>query len=134
MGQATVDLPDPLEDPKGAAAPAPANTDDLLAELASSQIDQMLAEAELDRSFDGADDASEVAAAAVEAASRQMVAPPAVVRATSKADDLSPQDVAAAISSGAPAEAAPEQTIEDLDEAASHQLDQLFDELQDVDA
>src|SRR5687768_5550959 len=121
MGQATVDLPDPLEDPKGAAAPAPANTDDLLAEMASSQIDQMLAEAELDRPFDAAEttdpnDPAQVAIDAVDAAARQMTA-------------LSPADAV---------RTSPEtdQTIEDLDNAAARQLDELFDELQagDTDA
>ena len=36
MGQATVDLPDPLEQPPAAS---PANTDDLLAQLAGDEID-----------------------------------------------------------------------------------------------
>src|SRR5579884_4220166 len=43
MGQATVDLPDPLEQPP---ASSPANTDDLLAQLAGEEIDRLLAEAD----------------------------------------------------------------------------------------
>lgn len=125
MGQAAVDLPDPLEDAKGAAAQTPVNTDDLLAELASIQIDQMLAEAELDRPFDGLDNPTDIAAAVVDDAARQMISPPAIVRQSTAADDLSPQSAEAAIHSGAS-----EPTIEDLDEAASQQLEELFDELQ----
>jgi hypothetical protein len=46
MGQATLDLPDPLEP---AAAPAtPAAADDLLAQLANDEIDRLLAEAEFE--------------------------------------------------------------------------------------
>lgn len=45
MGQATVDLPDPLEQPPAAS---PANTDDLLAQLAGDEIDRLLAEADAD--------------------------------------------------------------------------------------
>jgi hypothetical protein len=43
MGQATVDLPDPLEKPK--AAPT-ASADDLLAQLAGDEIDRLLAESD----------------------------------------------------------------------------------------
>lgn len=43
MGQAAVDLPDPLNPP---AAPSAASTDDLLAQLAGEEIDRMLAEAD----------------------------------------------------------------------------------------
>jgi len=47
MGQATVDLPDPLEP---ALAPAtPAGADDLLAQLAGDEIDRLLAEAEVEQ-------------------------------------------------------------------------------------
>lgn len=42
MGQATVDLPDPLE-PR---APSAASTDELLAQLAGEEIDRLLAEAD----------------------------------------------------------------------------------------
>jgi hypothetical protein len=44
MGQATVDLPDPLNPPTASAA----STDDLLAQLAGQEIDRMLAESESD--------------------------------------------------------------------------------------
>jgi hypothetical protein len=47
MGQATADLPDPLEP---AAAPStPAGADDLLAQLAGDEIDRLLAEAEVEQ-------------------------------------------------------------------------------------
>jgi len=42
MGQATLDLPDPLEQPPESAA----GTDELLAQLAGDEIDRMLAEAD----------------------------------------------------------------------------------------
>ena len=42
MGQATVDLPDPMQTPPVSAA----NTDDLLAQLAGDEIDRLLAEAD----------------------------------------------------------------------------------------
>lgn len=42
MGQATVDLPDPLEP----QAPSAASTDELLAQLAGEEIDRLLAEAD----------------------------------------------------------------------------------------
>ena len=45
MGQATVDLPDPLNPPAAAAG----NADDLLSELAGQEIDRMLADSESDR-------------------------------------------------------------------------------------
>ena len=45
MGQATVDLPDPLEPPPVSAA----STDDLLAQLAGEEIDRLLAEDESGR-------------------------------------------------------------------------------------
>ena len=48
MGQAVVDLPDPLNPPAASAA----NTDDLLAELAGQEIDRMLADSESGRSAD----------------------------------------------------------------------------------
>src|SRR5687768_10515368 len=52
MGQAAVDLPDPLE---SAAAPAaPEGADDLLAQLAGDEIDRLLAEAELEQNAKGA--------------------------------------------------------------------------------
>jgi hypothetical protein len=44
MGQAAVDLPDPLESPPPAAT---TSTDDLLSQLAGDEIDRLLAEAEL---------------------------------------------------------------------------------------
>src|SRR5205085_7155067 len=47
MGQAAVDLPDPLESPPPAAN---TSTDDLLAQLAGDEIDRLLAEAELSAS------------------------------------------------------------------------------------
>ena len=46
MGQAAVDLPDPLEPPPATSA---AGTDDLLAQLAGEEIDRLLAEAEVER-------------------------------------------------------------------------------------
>ena len=46
MGQATVDLPDPLEQP---TAPPSAAADDLLSQLAGDEIDRLLAEAEVER-------------------------------------------------------------------------------------
>jgi hypothetical protein len=52
MGQATVDLPDPL-DPAAASTEAPAapaaSADDLLAQLAGEEIDRLLAEADAER-------------------------------------------------------------------------------------
>jgi hypothetical protein len=44
MGQAALDLPDPLEQPPATAA----GTDDLLAQLAGDEIDRLLAESESD--------------------------------------------------------------------------------------
>ncbi len=46
MGQAALDLPDPLTDKP---AMQPAKADDLLAQLAGEEIDRLLAEAEVDR-------------------------------------------------------------------------------------
>lgn len=49
MGQATVDLPDPLEN-----APAPlTNADDLLAQLAGQEIDRMLADSDVEAEHAG---------------------------------------------------------------------------------
>jgi hypothetical protein len=50
MGQATVDLPDPLDSPAAAKPLAEplADADDLLAQLAGDEIDRLLAEAEVD--------------------------------------------------------------------------------------
>lgn len=62
MGQAVVDLPDPLEKP--AAGPT-ANADELLAQLAGDEIDRMLAEADVERP--AAEDAAPAAAAVVDA-------------------------------------------------------------------
>jgi hypothetical protein len=45
MGQATVDLPDPLN---ASAAPDAGNADDLLAQLAGKEIDRLLAESQVD--------------------------------------------------------------------------------------
>ena len=50
MGQAAVDLPDPLDRPAGApgaATPLP-DADDLLAQLAGDEIERLLSEADLD--------------------------------------------------------------------------------------
>jgi hypothetical protein len=48
MGQATVDLPDPLSNP---APAAPASADDLLAQLAGDEIDRLLAESDVDKTL-----------------------------------------------------------------------------------
>jgi hypothetical protein len=48
MGQAAVDLPDPLSPP--ASADGPVNADDLLAQMAGEEIDRLLAEQEVERS------------------------------------------------------------------------------------
>src|SRR5690348_14324779 len=45
MGQATVDLPDPLDAPPPSSL---SGTDDLLAQLAGDEIDRLLAEADLE--------------------------------------------------------------------------------------
>lgn len=121
MGQAAVDLPDPLEDPKGSAGQMPANTDDLLAELASSQIDQMLAEAELERPVD---DARTLPASKPIAPT--ILLPRQVTDSVDAADAAALGDLDAVTSDA-------DQTIEELDDAAAQQLDQLFDELQSAD-
>ena len=46
MGQAAVDLPDPLEQP---AQPASGNADDLLSQLVGDEIDRLLADADVTR-------------------------------------------------------------------------------------
>jgi hypothetical protein len=47
MGQAAIDLPDPLNPPP--AAESAVNTDDLLAQMAGEEIDRLLAETEVER-------------------------------------------------------------------------------------
>jgi hypothetical protein len=69
MGQAVIDLPDPLEQP-----PAGASADDLLSQLAGDEIDRLLGEAE-----DPPESAAEVASAAdTTGAVVEAVDPPAV--------------------------------------------------------
>ncbi len=46
MGKAAVDLPDPPDRPAQAAPDAPANVDDLLAQMAGDEIDRLLSEAD----------------------------------------------------------------------------------------
>jgi hypothetical protein len=46
MGQAALDLPDPLAKPPAPASPNAASADDLLSQLAGEEIDRMLAEAD----------------------------------------------------------------------------------------
>src|SRR3954471_17777410 len=50
MGQAAVDLPDPLETPPHPdASDGAAGTDELLSQLAGEEIDRLLADADVDR-------------------------------------------------------------------------------------
>jgi hypothetical protein len=46
MGQATIDLPDPMQNPAPSGGPS---ADDLLAQLAGEEIDRLLAEADIER-------------------------------------------------------------------------------------
>ena len=51
MGQAAVDLPDPLDNPPtqaGAPERAAAGADDLLAQMAGQEIDRLLADADVE--------------------------------------------------------------------------------------
>jgi hypothetical protein len=70
MGQATVDLPDPLDAPPPSSL---SGTDDLLAQLAGDEIDRLLAEADLEQKTPGkpATAAGGAAAPAVDTASPQ---------------------------------------------------------------
>src|SRR3954449_9061854 len=59
MGQAAVDLPDPLETPPHPGAPdGAAGTDELLSQLAGEEIDRLLADADVDRDAVGGGPAS----------------------------------------------------------------------------
>ena len=60
MGQAAVDLPDPLDVPPAASL---SGTDDLLAQLAGDEIDRLLAEANEDAAHPPGEAAPAVAAA-----------------------------------------------------------------------
>jgi hypothetical protein len=75
MGQAAVDLPDPLDVPPAASL---SGTDDLLAQLAGDEIDRLLAEASADEAPSPPDDASPAAAAIAPAPSPPSSASPTV--------------------------------------------------------
>lgn len=59
MGQAAVDLPDPLQEPSPAQS---GGADDLLSQLAGAEIDRLLAEADIDKPADDASPAEPAAA------------------------------------------------------------------------
>jgi hypothetical protein len=128
MGQATVDLPDPMQSP---AAPATAGTDDLLAQLAGEEIERLLAETETERPAPPAAAASpmtDVATAkSAPAGSIPPTALPSTANAATPADALLPTDVAPAAANAA-AELDSDETKENL----TSQLDALFESLNDA--
>ncbi len=107
MGQATVDLPDPLDTP---APTTSAGTDDLLSQLAGEEIDRLLADAD-----SGAAAASESAETATVAAAS--IAPPA----SSQDNDAPPDSSATAVS--------PRPAQKDSDPELAAALDNLLDGL-----
>jgi len=95
MGQAVVDLPDPLEKPPASAASA----DDLLAQLAGDEIDRLLNDAEAEAPAAEHVDAAAAHAVAPPAAAMSAAAPP-VVEPVAQVDSpaaVSMQDAAASI-------------------------------------
>src|SRR5688500_11811138 len=135
MGKATVDLPDPLQQPPVSAAAggdATASADDLLSQLAGDEIDRLLAEAESERP------AAPQAATAPDALDTttetkpevESEEPPATAVATAPPVQLPSQPVEATLPSA-------DQTTHDTTAAAtaagneivSKQLDELFEQL-----
>jgi hypothetical protein len=106
MGTATVDLPDPLESiaPANAAGAGSAggSADELLAQLATSEIDRLLADADVERPTGAAPPAAPEAA------------PAPVIVETPVATVSAP---------------AGEPTLQEIDEAGARQLDTLFEEI-----
>lgn len=104
MGKATLDLPDPLEQPTS-GAPGHASADDLLAQLAGEEIDRLLSEADVYPD--------------------EPVAEP-VARGAASSPPANPTDVPGN-STPAPSSGAPGVTDADL----SNQLDELFNNIVD---
>jgi hypothetical protein len=109
MGQATVDLPDPMQSP---AAPATAGTDDLLAQLAGDEIERLLAETETERPGAAPSAAAPVDAAAASRTAREAIAP----------EPLPASPAAAVNASGSP-------IAPDAKANLTTQLDELFESL-----
>jgi len=128
MGQATVDLPDPLEQPPPASG---ANTDELLAQLAGEEIDRLLAEAD-----SAAPSAAAAAVAAPVSAAREKgpaTPPPAPSTPTVETQKI---EVVAKVALGdvpsaPPAVSIPKplETDTAVEAAVSAQLDELFQQL-----
>jgi hypothetical protein len=111
MGQATVDLPDPMQSP---AAPATAGTDDLLAQLAGDEIERLLAETETERPAVPAGAASPMA--------------DATTAKSAPGESVSPTPLSATAPAAAPS---PTDSIETKENLTS-QLDALFESLSDA--
>jgi hypothetical protein len=120
MGQATVDLPDPLESPPPAAK---TSTDDLLSQLAGDEIDRLLAEAELSPAGRSTNP-SPVHISPPSEPEKEVVEP--VPPATA---DEAPAEVAAAVPAPGPVaepEPAPAPLSSVSEEAVTAELDALF--------
>ena len=133
MGQATVDLPDPMQSP---AAPATAGTDDLLAQLAGDEIERLLAETETERPAASASAASPLPDfAAAKSAPVESAAPNLPTSTTAPAAESLPAGVpqrhAAAQPPDSPAAAAASAPAEPTEEKENltSQLDALFESL-----
>jgi hypothetical protein len=125
MGQATVDLPDPLEAPPPSSL---SGTDDLLAQLAGDEIDRLLAEADLEQkapATKGEAPSDPAATPAREASS----ATPAV---TTHAAPVAPVEAAAKREPAAPAAPAPAPTNDVAATAVGgDELDDLLSKLEE---
>jgi hypothetical protein len=112
MGQAVVDLPDPIEKP-----PAGGNADDLLSQLAGDEIDRLLGEAEVEKA--AAESAPADAAPVADAAAPVAEAPEPVtpVADIAKQVEVAKAEIATVAAPETPAPIAP---------AASNDLDQAI--------
>lgn len=119
MGQAAVDLPDPMEPPVTAAG-----TDELLAQLAGEEIDRLLAEADSEHSASAAPQPPAPAAEPLASQDPSTPSPNATVAAVANA----PAGPAAANAAAQPGGAAqpPLSAIDAADAQLSAQLDDLF--------
>ena len=123
MGQATVDLPDPLEQPPVVSA---TNTDELLAQLAGEEIDRLLAEADSEAPV------APAGSAASPTATARPVVPEAPAPATSDQKIEGPAKAAAQEGASAPVAVAIPKAVETesaVEAAVSAQLDELFQQL-----
>jgi len=120
MGQAVVDLPDPMEKPPASATSA----DDLLAQLAGDEIDRLLTESDAEAPADPAiapapmGDAEKEAFARAEAAAGSKDAAADIIAKTNEPSATSPDATSAPIADSAPPAETPRRRA----------IDKLFDE------